>query len=507
MTMEPFAVNGRVDVEQLDALLSCQTEYPSLDYKQSCELARGTKGRAEFVKDAAAMMSRPSGGYLVVGVDGRGERIGVELSEKTFDSASLKDILAKYLEGDIPVASQVHHHEEGDVAVIYLGHRIDGLFPIVKSDVTYLDTDGNQRVHLREGDVYVRDGTSSRRWRSGDLAQLLQPYVALIRGEEQSTIKEVIDQIGRQQRGMTLANSAIGTLTWRLPRDEFNAAVMELSRADDDKALRVLHLGMRADGIKLAASAVATDDVNSTGFADLIDFLDCAAGMAGIGIMLGDRALLEASTQTLHSFYVSVGHEGHPISPTAPRIWLEIAARVLGCMALAVRLAEWDSIAPLALRPIGTTYVFRSWLRHADVYATRTNQSASLTPEHKTMTGLLVAYARQCVVRIPALRPDVPEDQVPILGEPTDSSDTVLDSICQADFLWCVIASGGGRGLSEQYPSFAFLYDHRTKPIIAKLRTDDDMAESLLPGRSRDDVHELADAVISSAVSEGHFWD
>jgi len=47
--MEPFAVDGRVDLEQMHALLDAQAEYATLDYEQTCNLS-DKKARAEFVK-------------------------------------------------------------------------------------------------------------------------------------------------------------------------------------------------------------------------------------------------------------------------------------------------------------------------------------------------------------------------------------------------------------------------------------------------------------------------
>jgi len=67
-----FACDGRVDEEKLRELLNVQVEQTNLDYKLRIDFSRGTKSRVEFVKDCAAMMTLPDGGYLVVGVDGQG---------------------------------------------------------------------------------------------------------------------------------------------------------------------------------------------------------------------------------------------------------------------------------------------------------------------------------------------------------------------------------------------------------------------------------------------------
>jgi hypothetical protein len=139
------------------------------------------------------MMSLPAGGYLVIGVDGHGRPVGATLDASMFDSANLKKILAKYLENDVAVVSQLHHLDDGDVVVVYLCRRTDHLFPIVKIDVSYLDPDGGERTHLRAGDVIVRDGTSSRRWRITDLPHLLKPLLDAVRGEERRNFAALLE--------------------------------------------------------------------------------------------------------------------------------------------------------------------------------------------------------------------------------------------------------------------------------------------------------------------------
>lgn len=501
--MELFAVNGRVDAEQLDALLAAEAEYPALDYKSACDLSdRRGRGRAEFVKDSAAMMSLPSGGYLVIGADGHGRPVGASLDESMYDSANLTSILVKYLEGDVSLVSQIHHLEQGDVAVIYIARRADHLFPIVKTDVVYVEH-GKETIHLRTGDVIVRDGTSSRRWRSADLPALLKPYANSIRDQEKARIGELLEEVRIHQRGQNLAAGPIGTITWHLPSAEFDTAIAELCRAGDTKALRVLYLSLQSDGLRLAAAATKAG-VDSTEMSDLLELLDRAASVAAVGVTLGDESVVEGGVQALHRIYLSLGHDGTPLDDTMPRIWLEIAARVLGVMALAIRLEEWRAIPQLTLRAVGTGYVFRSWLRHADVWASRTDQSQKITD--KKLRGFLVAVARQCVARVPAMRPDLPEDSAPPLDAAPEPSDQILDSVCQADFLWCVVAAAGGRGIGEQYPSFAALYDHRTRPMVDRLLSDRTVAAFLLPEVSQVQLKEIVNAILEMASQASHWW-
>ncbi|XAS69917.1 hypothetical protein V3C33_21020 (plasmid) [Micrococcaceae bacterium Sec5.7] len=73
MTNELFACDGRVDDEKMYELLGVGTETDTLDYKSTLDLSRGAeKQKIEFAKDCMAMMNLPTGGYLVIGVDGTG---------------------------------------------------------------------------------------------------------------------------------------------------------------------------------------------------------------------------------------------------------------------------------------------------------------------------------------------------------------------------------------------------------------------------------------------------
>lgn len=499
--MEPFVINGRVDVEQLRALLAAQSEYPTLDYKLSCDLSEG-KGRAEFIKDCAAMMSNPQGGYLVVGVDGHGTPAGAKLDAQAYDSAKLGSILAKYLEGEVPVISQVHHLADGDVAVIYLGRRPNHLFPIVKADMTYVDANGKTQTPLRAGDVFVREGTRSRRWRSPDLPALLAPYADRIRDEEQQRYGRIVSELTARQQDSAIAHGPISNVTWQLPDETFTLAVTELSRTRDDRGLRLLLLSIGSAGKALAPRAAP----GTAEFTDLMTMLDRLTTCLGVGLVTGDDDLVARATKALHGIYLSVGVEMNPTSATEPRIWLEIAARILGAIALAVRLEEWNAIPGLALQPVGKAYIYQSWLRHADVWASRTDQSSQLT-DAGAVPGLLIAVARERVAAIPALRPDlVGADSPPPLGAQPDRDDPGLDSLCQADFLWCVIAATRGRGIGEQYPSFAALYPHRTEPIVDQIRSDPSLAQVLLPDLNPDRLREVIDAVLDVARSQGRFW-
>lgn len=61
--------DGSVNEEALKALLADQAEAPNLEYKQLRDLDQ-TEDVVKLARDVAAMQSQ--GGYIVIGVDGRG---------------------------------------------------------------------------------------------------------------------------------------------------------------------------------------------------------------------------------------------------------------------------------------------------------------------------------------------------------------------------------------------------------------------------------------------------
>lgn len=501
--MEPFVVDGRVDLEQMHALLAAQAEYPTLDYKQACDLRDG-KGRAEFVKDAAAMMSNPGGGYLVVGVDGRGAPVGAVLDGRAFDSARLNDVLTKHLEGEVPVVSQLHRTEAGDVVVIFLGRRADRLFPIVRADMAYTDANGKVITHLRAGDVYVRDGTSSRRWRTPDLAALLAPFAEAIRNQEQERFGRIVTNLSARQQEGNLAHGPVSSITWELPDSTLTSAVTEMSRTGDDRGLRLLLLQTTTAGKALARQA----EPDTEEFARLMVLLDRLAACLGVGLVTGDDGLVERATRGLHQIYLSIGLDGNIVTGREPRIWLEIAARVLAAIALAVRLEEWPAVRTLTLREVGTSrYPYQSWLRHSDVFAFRTGQSSSFIAGGK-IPGLLIAVARQRLAGIPALHPDLPDaSTAPPIGAQPAQHDDAMDSLCQADFLWCVVAATSGRGVSEGFPNFAWLYPQRTEPMIDLLSADPGIGRALAPDQTPQDLASIVAEVLQVARSQhGPWW-
>ncbi|MFP3637008.1 helix-turn-helix domain-containing protein, partial [Bacillus sp. SIMBA_033] len=86
----PFTYDGKVGEEKLGELLALGAEKPDLDFKAELDLGNPAK-KLDFIKDCAAMMNLPRGGYLVIGAndDGTPAQNATAPTKEMFDSGAL----------------------------------------------------------------------------------------------------------------------------------------------------------------------------------------------------------------------------------------------------------------------------------------------------------------------------------------------------------------------------------------------------------------------------------
>lgn len=201
-----------------------------------------------------------------------------------------------------------------------------------------------------------------------------------------------------------------------------------------------------------------------------------------------DRAdLVDDATDILVEVYKSLG-----VDDDANRRRLVVVERIYIVGGLAVRLKSWETVRSLVLRPVPGNayepdYVYSSWIRAAQVYASR----AGLTDDRRS--GNLLSAAREIMTQHPAMRPDLPARAMP---EEVTSSDAALNSLCQFDFAYCLVVAILGTGRSNGYPSAAAFDEDRVTPIAHLLVSDGSMRQRLLP--------DVADADIAAAL-EGNY--
>jgi hypothetical protein len=474
-TPAPFSLDGAVGLEKLTELLGVGTELAVLDYKRTLDLGKGSeKDRVELAKDIAAFSTLPGGGYIVVGVDGTGA-VETDLPSPDathFDEATLREIATHYMDGRLNLVTAAHTVDPGrTVVVIFVGATLDGLPPVMTREGSYPLPSGERKVVFRAGDVFTRVGTSCRRITHGDWVHLLAGYRDRVRAEAASDTQEVIARVAaalRQDGG--LAGSRQLVIDLGMSATDFEDAV--------DAALGDGNVAAVQRALRPARGLLASTWRDDTQADKMVATLDRVASVAGVALRHSNEKAFTFAIDTLYKAYRSAlqsednTHALHGSERQAAVFWREIAARILGILASAIRVEAWSLIRPTVLRPIGGDYSYRSWLRHAVTEASGANVLVSKTTGEATR-GAIIRFARQAVLGIPSLHDDVPEEELALeFDAPAATVDVLLDTICQADFLWCVVAvadNGGSDDHQEFYPSCSALYDHRTAPIAQTL--------------------------------------
>jgi len=483
--------DGAIDLEKLEALLAFGSELDDLDYKEFLDLAQ-QKDKVELVKDLAAMQSIPTGGYIVVGVDGSGKptkRLG-KLMSADFDPANIHKIAANYLP-TIRVRATTHQLAGITVAIIHVTSPDPPNIPILVKDGQHGSGKDGATV-FSAGDVFVRRGTQSIRWTPADVPALLKPWEDNIREDERRRATAYLEQVQVGERGRAIARGPLGAFTWRLASEEYDAAVLETMRENDELALRKLFLAFGAD----AASLIRNREQDEL---DLL--LDRLIASVALTVTYGQEDLFRELLAVLVDIYRSVlDAQGSPTTPNedaaAQKLLWRIVVGVEAVGGLAVRLRRNWAVRPLAMPSAALSKQIRepSWIRHALTAASWSRLLYTL-PANKIaqpaeIGGPVVALARQLVERIPALRPDAEVSRFELNTAP-EPFDKVLDSLTQFDALWCVMAVASSGRDNDQYPSFAAFYSHRAEPALELLITDDTVRQELLG----DDVDNLKGAI------------
>lgn len=494
--------DGSVTEEKLRTLLALGAELDDLDFKEYLDLSL-QKDKLELVKDMAAMQSIPTGGYVVVGADDHGvvsTRFG-ELNAAEFDPANLHRIAHPFLP-TIQVRSTTHDIDGVTVAVIYIGPPEPPGVAIVVKDGQY--PDGKRSTTLfAPGDVFVRRGTQSVRWLPGDLSGVLKRWEESIREDERRRATAYAEELLQGERARSIAQGPLGSLTWRLATEEFDAAFLEALRAGDSVTLRRLALTFGADASALARGRDA---------AELDLLLDRLLAALATTVAYVEKAWFDQFLAVLVDVYRSVidglGNVLRPEDGASQQVMLRVAVGVEAVGGLAVRLKQLWAVRPLAMPDAQLEAQIRetSWIRHA-VTAASWARLLYLAPREdggpeRQIGGPVVSLARQLVERIPALRPDTQVSPFELNTSP-EPYDKVLDSLAQFDVLWCVIAVVHSGWEHHQYPSFASFFPQRAEPAFGLLLDDPEVREALL-GPEADEPAKLKEAIKAVVSTAWH---
>jgi hypothetical protein len=469
--------------EKLRALLAEGHEQSCLDYKRCLDL-RVRREIVELAKDVAAMQSEPAGGYLVIGADDHGAPVPDLTADLAalFDEATLRPKLGRYLAEPFTIRSARHDIEGHTVALVYVGPSEHG-WCIFKGLGEYEDHTGRKIIVFRVGDVFVRHGTSSERWRDADRRRLLQQIVARHKEAWRTEFREELAAL--TQRDLTarkLEELPSAAVTWKLDAEGFDQLVTELMRRGDDIPLRQLLIRVPAEAARLHQA----DDAD-----ELSTLLARLASVGALAIQFGRAEWLDRTLTAFVSIYDlgfdSSGYERNSRSDTS--LWIDILAHVYGLGGLAARLGEWAAVRKLAdRRPSGEAFDhYGSWLRHGLTMGLRA---------HILERGAgLIDRGRNVVRAVAAIHPDLQVED-----------EAILDSLCQFDAIGCLVVIGerGSTDSSNFYPNFAGYFSRRTEPAIARLISDHAMRQAVFDGDDRS----LADALVAvlERAAKESFW-
>ncbi len=142
--------------ERIEELIGAGIEHESLDYKERFD-PRETHDIVELAKDIAAM-ANTKGGYLVIGVNRKFERIGIE-HELKLDEADIRTKMHKYFPGIEFYCKEYRDNQNRRYFIIYVPPQ-GCVLPAIEGK--YSDKKGRERIAFRPGQLLIRDGSISR---------------------------------------------------------------------------------------------------------------------------------------------------------------------------------------------------------------------------------------------------------------------------------------------------------------------------------------------------------
>ncbi len=486
MPSQPFACDGRIGEEKLLELLAVGGEYPALDFKRELNL-RDPRTKYGFIKDCAAMMNLPRGGYLVVGATDDGVPApGASPSKEMFDSAILTQLVKGHVDCASDVQAQVHNvlieGKMASFALIYVSPPFDGIPAVISKDGTWQSDKGTQTL-FRKGTVYTRQGTSNAPVNHQTWSQVLykfrQQERIVARADADALVHRVVQSMGS------------GTAPNQVNPDlEMDAVTF----ADATRA--VLDSGQRSVLKRLLIQARNAYRAGYEDQAARTHVLDRIAAIACEAVQVDDLEAVAVSIDTLFEIYRDQlrDHTSTAGKPGATQRWLEIILRVFAVGAMAVRSDLLEAAPTIVLRPVGdATYSYRSWLRHALTEASRANLLSE--SDGKLRGGGMIALTLELLGTSAELRSDLPEAKESS-GDEENMTNILLDSLVQFDLLWCSLALASSKrgGSGEFYPSCSAFHQNRAMPVIQRLDSD--------AAARREVFGDIDDPVVATSIAQ-----
>lgn len=480
--------DGRTDEEKLQELLRLG-EQTQLDFKVELDL-RDRRHELDFVKDAVAMANRPPGGYILVGITDEGQLPVTPWRIKNpqmFDGATLRDKIGKYIEADIEVVSQIHRINGSDVVVIAIFSTRSGLpVPMLRVG-QYTTPNGKGRMKtktvFRPGEIFIRDGAGNVPVRYRDWPSVLAKFENQVKEAATSDANSLMSKLAEALGGGGKVNVPLEPF---MTDDTVSTAVRANIRQGNRAELKIFLQNTREEIV------VADDKIKP---------LVRLVGVGCEAMLADDYDLAIKTIGTIYDAFTSIAKSPSAVAATI------VAAYLFG--AAAVRLGCWELIPELVLRPFQRTPAhprYSSWIRYGQIEASAHNQYPFSSHPVETGTedaednGTMISEGLSWARTYPLVRPDVLHD-FGLNNNKTRKTDTLLNSLCQFDFLyaWLVNASAREHGGGGAYAASSAFKHWRTLPIIERTITNGEMRAKLFPAAREKEIAQALRSTYSHA--------
>ncbi|QBX55065.1 ATP-binding protein [Nocardioides seonyuensis] len=505
-----IVVDGRIDREKVLELLAAGGEQEALDFKATLDLA-DTGARLDFVKDALSMGNLPEGGYIVLGVKDDGTLAvnddPLDLTGRPYDPSKLRDHVKNWCEAPVNITSAQHDVEGRNVVLIYVFPNPDGL-PVPASKTAEAPTaDGKMRTVFRQGEVLLREGPTNVRLRYSHWNTLLARYRQQARDEARHDADALVNRVVQSLDAAQPGGKTEIPLDEAMSGEALITAVGALFEAGATVQMRRFLNTVRA------TASTPRNNADRDRALDALGLIACQA------VLYDQKDTYNAAIEALWRVYNAGGSSPqHVLSTGADRDTgehlLAVILRVYAVGALVVREKRWGYLTSLVLRSVDVspTYGYASWLRHGLVYAARVDLLQGDEGRHRG--GQALSLARALIAGRAPLRPDYAVDVALPPAEDLASDDWILNSLCQFDVWWCVLARASTEADGFHggifYPSCAAFHQYRSQPAIDAIALNEEARQLAFPG-----VPDLTTATALAVVVEvsvresqnyGGFW-
>lgn len=468
--------DGSVSKERLIHLIGLDTEYDDLDFKKEWDTQLFHKQKV--IITFAAMSSNKNGGYVVVGRSDDGDLCGIsedQLKGNPFDSSRLNKLYEQYT-GNNGIASAVHEIEGKKFAIIYIPRSPEFFSVMLKDSEKF-----SSSQHLfKKGDVFIRKGTSCEKWDK----IVANEIVEKIRKEAQT---EALDSYAKAFKGVLQSN--------RISLDsskflQFSSEHQFLMLEDSKEISSILTYGkVLSSRLFIENQSDLELEENRRAFLNIASYL-----------MLNDKkSFCEILEKVANTYQIKFSADS--LSLDDSRIALSIAIAMQSLGALAVRTDEFETVRNIVNVPviIADYYRYSSWLRHAQVMASRNHISVTVIRPNEKKSNVvfspLIHGAIEETKNVTGLRYGYRSEL-----EYERGKEKLLDSICSFDFLWCLIAFTEGSD-SDYFPGFIVFSEDRILLEISMLVKSPLFRKDLLNNDSLDAFREKSLQLIEDSTN------